>query len=170
MKSATQKAVAKLRNMFNIYINLLSISANMDNLDQKLLARLKHDGREAVSNLALHLKVSRATIRTRIEKLREAGVIEGFTVQLGDNHPQNPIRGLTMIKIEGNKTERVLKQLLKMANIECVHYTNGQWDFVAEISAHDIATLDQVLGDIRRLDGIAHSETNLLLSTQRYRG
>ena len=142
----------------------------MDDLDQKLLTLLKHNGREAVSNLAQHLGVSRATVRSRIERLQEARVIEGFTVQLGDNHPQNPIRGLTMIKIEGNKTERVMKQLLKMPNIECVNYTNGQWDFIVELSAHDIATLDSVLGDIRKLDGIAHSETNLLLSTQRYRG
>ena len=142
----------------------------MDRLDQKLVTLLRHNGREAVSNLAQALNVSRATISARIEKLQDTGVIEGFTIQLGENHPQNPIRGLTMIKIEGNKTDRILKQLLKMPNIECAHYTNGQWDFVVEISAHDISTLDSVLGDIRKLDGIAHSETNLLLSTKRFKG
>ncbi len=142
----------------------------MDSLDQKLLTLLKHDGREAVSNLAQILNVSRATVRARIEKLQNTGVIEGFTIQLGDNHPQNPIRGLTMIKIEGNKTERILNQLLKMPNIECAHYTNGQWDFIVEIETHDITTLDNVLCDIRKLDGIAHSETNLLLSTKRFKG
>ena len=141
----------------------------MDKLDQELLALLKHDSRAAISNLAQHLGVSRATIKARIEKLHQTGVIQGFTVLLGDNHPQNPIRGLTMIKIDGNKTDRVMKQLLKMPHVECMHNTNGQWDMVAEISTHDIPTLDQVLGDIRKLDGIAYAETNLLLSTLRYR-
>lgn len=141
----------------------------MDTLDQELITLLKHNSREAVSNLAQMLNISRATVRARIEKLQNTGVIEGFTVQLGENHPQNPIRGLTMIKIEGNKTEKLIKQILKMPNIECAHYTNGQWDIVVEISAHDITTLDQVLGDIRKLDGIAHSETNLLLSTKRFK-
>ncbi|MEM9107767.1 MAG: AsnC family protein, partial [Pseudomonadota bacterium] len=38
----------------------------MDNTDQKLIAALPHNGRAAISDLALELGLSRATVRARL--------------------------------------------------------------------------------------------------------
>ena len=47
----------------------------MDDLDTGLIAELRRDGRASISELAERLKVSRATVRTRLERLKEAGEI-----------------------------------------------------------------------------------------------
>jgi DNA-binding Lrp family transcriptional regulator len=46
-----------------------------------------------------------------------------------------------------------------------VHTTNGAWDLVAEIHSSSLAEFDQVLREVRLIDGIANSETSILLST-----
>ena len=49
----------------------------MDDLDQKLLAALKRDGRASLSELAADLKVTRTTVRSRMAKLAQTGDIAG---------------------------------------------------------------------------------------------
>ncbi len=154
--------------MFGIIIILHIYMSIMDSIDQKLIARLRHNGRESVSNLAEHLGVTRATVNARLARLEKDGVIQGYTVRLGENHPERPIRGITMIKVEGQMTEQVKKRILALPDIECVHHTNGQWDMIAEISAPDMAHFDTLLSAIRDIGSISHSETHLLLSTHRF--
>ncbi len=154
--------------MFNKLNILIIYIINMDSIDQKLIARLRHNGRESISNLAEHLGVTRATVNAHLARLEETGVIQGYTVRLGENHPERPIRGVTMIKVEGQMTEQVKKRILALPDIECVHHTNGQWDLIAEISAPDMAHFDALLSQIRDIGSISYSETHLLLSTHRF--
>ena len=48
-----------------------------------------------------------------------------------------------------------------------MYTTNGRWDLVAEIRADTLQSFDQVLGRIRRVEGISGTETSLLLSTHK---
>ena len=45
----------------------------MDRLDQQLVTLLRHEGRRSVSDLAVELGVSRATVRARMERLERDG-------------------------------------------------------------------------------------------------
>ena len=61
----------------------------MDDLDERLITLLRHDGRRSISDLAADLGVSRATARARLAKLERAGDILGYTVILRADVP-NP--------------------------------------------------------------------------------
>ena len=54
----------------------------MDDLDEKLVTLLRHQGRRSISDLAIELGVSRATIRSRMARLEKSGDIVGYTVIL----------------------------------------------------------------------------------------
>ncbi|PJN95603.1 AsnC family transcriptional regulator, partial [Amaricoccus sp. HAR-UPW-R2A-40] len=54
----------------------------LDETDHRLLALLRQDGRMSTTLLARHLGVSRGTVQNRIDRLREAGVLLGFTIRL----------------------------------------------------------------------------------------
>ena len=45
--------------------------------------------------------------------------------------------------------------------------TNGRWDSVAELRADSLEAFDRVLGQIRLIDGIADTETSILLLTHK---
>jgi len=140
----------------------------MDDTDRKLLAALRRDGRAALSDLAITLGITRATVRARIEKLTQSGEIQGFSVLTRGDLAESPVRALTMLAIAGPGMERIRRQLSGMAQVQAVHATNGKWDIIVQIGTDTLEALDRVLGDIRRLEGVATSETSLLLSTSRY--
>ena len=137
----------------------------MDEIDRQLLSALRHDARASLSELALRLGVSRTTVRARIERLRASGEIVGFTVVLKSDTLRDPVRGLMMLGIEGRGTERIIRQLGGLSAVRAIHTTNGRWDLILEIGTDTLEALDRVLAQIRRFDGIASSETSLLLTT-----
>jgi len=139
----------------------------MDRTDERLIAALRHGARASLSNLALQLGMSRTTVRARIERLRARGDILGFTVVLRADTLRDPVRGLMMIGIEGRGTERVIRQLQGLAEVRAVHSTNGRWDVIVELGTETLEALDAALARIRRFDGVATSETSLLLSTRK---
>lgn len=139
----------------------------MDKTDERLIAALKEDGRASISDLAASLNLSRATVRTRMERLQASGDILGFSVVLKRDVASQPVRGLMMIGIEGRGTERITRQLIALPQVRAVHSTNGRWDLIVAIGAETLEEFDTVLAQIRRFDGIAHSETNLLLNTKK---
>lgn len=139
---------------------------SLDDTDRRLLAALRRDGRASVSDLAVMLGVSRATVRGRIDRLVEKGEILGFTVTTRAESAPATVRGQMMLSIEGRATDRIIARLLSLPAVGVVHTTNGGWDLVAEISARDLQDMDDTILHVRRIEGVLRTETNLLLSTR----
>ncbi|MDW3119369.1 Lrp/AsnC family transcriptional regulator [Roseovarius pacificus] len=142
----------------------------MDDTDRKLISALRHDARASLSDLALTLGVSRTTVRGRIERLKQSGEIVGFSVVLRGDAARDPVRGLMMIGIEGRGADRIIRQLNGLSAVRAVHTTNGRWDLIVEIGTDTLEALDETLTRIRKFDGIASSETSLLLNTRKSGG
>ncbi len=121
----------------------------MDELDQRLITILRHNARRSISEIADELKVSRATVRSRMEKLEQRGDIVGYTVVLRSDVVSMPVRGITLIEVEGRMSDQVVEAL---SGVE------------------SLTELDSVLREIRMIPGIISSETNLLLATPRSTG
>lgn len=139
----------------------------MDDIDRQLVALLRTDARRPVASLAKALKVSRGTVQNRMRKLEADGTIAGYTVRLKPRAEGHRIRALMTVVVEGNHIERVLKALAGDPAVEALHTTNGRWDIVAELRADTLEAFDTVLGRIRLIEGIANTETNLLLTTRK---
>ncbi len=142
----------------------------MDEVDTLLISELRRDGRASVSDLAHRLNVSRATVRTRMDRLRSSGEIAGFAVLTRSDVSEAPVRGLMMIGIEGRGGDRIPATLTGMPAVMAVHSTNGKWDMIVEIATDSLVELDEVIRRIRNLEGVMTSETNLILSTRRASG
>lgn len=138
-----------------------------DDLDLRLIAILRRDGRRSISELATDLGVSRATVRARMERLVNSGEILGFTVALKEDQNDLPIRASMLLSIEGKRADRVIDELSGMAEAQAIHTTNGRWDLVVELAAVDLSSFDRALGRIRLIEGVSNSETHLLLATRK---
>ncbi|MFM8480104.1 MAG: Lrp/AsnC family transcriptional regulator [Gammaproteobacteria bacterium] len=140
----------------------------LDELDKQLIFALRRDGRASVAALAKNLGVARGTVQNRIARLEGAGVIIGYSVRLKPQvEEESRVRGLMMIEVEGNRAGALQRALLGDPAITRLHTTNGRWDFVAEVRADSLEEFDRVLARVRLLEGIANTETNLLLSTHK---
>lgn len=139
----------------------------MDALDERLVTLLRHDGRRSISDLAVDLGVSRATVRARMERLEQQGDILGYTVILRADALEQRVRGITMIEVEGHAADRVVRALGGFPEISAIHTTNGRWDLVVELNTDTLTQFDAVLRKMRLIQGITGSETTLLLATPR---
>jgi len=139
----------------------------MDELDQKLIQLLRHNARRSVSDLAIALKVSRATIRARLDKLEQNRQIIGYSVILPSDNAQDAVRGIMMIEVERHHADRVVNSLSGFAEVSAIHTTNGRFDLVVELTTQNLPKFDSILRRIRLIPGITASETHLLLATQR---
>ena len=138
----------------------------MDDLDHRLIAKLRHDGRAAVADLATALGVSRGTVTNRMARLQREGVIAGYTLRLRPDALPDEIHAWSSLAVEGNQ-HPVVRALLGEPGIYALHDTNGRWDLLAELRVGTLAELSAVLERIRRIPGVSATETSVHLQTFR---
>lgn len=139
----------------------------MDDIDRQLIGLLRENARVPVATLAKKLRVARGTVQNRLAKLEADGTVMGYTVRLRPQVEEQRVRALMSVAVEGNKAEAVLKALRGDPAVGALYSTNGRWDLVAELRAESLEAFDRVLGRIRLIEGIASTETSLLLSTHK---
>lgn len=136
----------------------------MDDLDRRLIAALRVDGRAPLSELAKKLGVSRGTVQNRLDRLIAEEAILGFTVRLREAAEANRIRAIMMIEVSGKSTRKIAQILRGLPQIHALYSTNGAYDLIAEIEVENLEEFDRVLSAVRMIDGVARSETSLLLA------
>ncbi|KAA8999372.1 Lrp/AsnC family transcriptional regulator [Affinibrenneria salicis] len=138
----------------------------MNDIDRKIIALLRDNARLPISELAKKTGVSRVTLQKRIRLLESSGEIAGYTVRLKPQQDDR-IRAWMSIAVEGNKAAAIIQDLRGEPAIATLHTTNGRWDILVEIHCDTLGKFDSLLGRIRRIPGVANSETSILLSTRK---
>jgi DNA-binding Lrp family transcriptional regulator len=135
----------------------------VDDLDHQLLALLRADSRKPAAALAAALKVSRGTVQNRLARMSAEGVIQAFTVRTRPELESGRVRAVMCIAIEGERSAAVVRRLKGLPAVDRIFATNGRWDLVAELDVGSLAEFSRALDDVRRIEGIAATETSLLL-------
>ena len=136
----------------------------MDDTDRRLLLALRENARMPVATLATKLGLARGTVQNRLDRLVASGVIQGFTVKTRVEEDGAAVRAIALVEVSGGRQNSVARALRAIPEITAIHSTNGRWDLVLEISAETLPRFDEVLRLMRAVDGVANSETSLLLS------
>jgi DNA-binding Lrp family transcriptional regulator len=139
--------------------------SELDDLDRRLIAELRTNGRAAVASLAQTLGVTRATVNNRLARLVASGTVLGFTVRIREEAETDVIRAIALIEVEGRSTDDVIRKLRGFPQVQALHSTNGGWDLVADLRTDTLMAFDRLLGRIRSIDGVVNSETSILLSS-----
>ncbi|MCH8530027.1 MAG: Lrp/AsnC family transcriptional regulator [Saccharospirillum sp.] len=141
----------------------------LDHIDRSLIGALRKNARLSVSALAKALQVSRATVQNRMERLERRGIITGYTALVSSSTQESIslVRALMHIELEGNVSKKVRETLTNEPSVSAIHTTNGRWDFVVELQSPSLEALDRVLARVRTVEGVAATETSILLTSQR---
>jgi len=139
----------------------------VDATDRALIALLRANAREPVASLAARLKLSRGTVQNRIDRMIAGGAIQGFTIRTLPELEAERVRAIMCIAIEGERSSAVVRALRGFPEVAAIHTTNGRWDLVAELNTESLAAFSRTLDEIRLIDGIASTETSLLLAAHK---
>jgi len=134
--------------------------------DQALIRLLQINARESVSNLARQLGVSRTAVQQRLNKLTRLNVIEGFTVKLNSNWQKNQITTFIALTVVPKEAKSVILALERMPYIKALWTVSGSFDLLAEATASTTEKIDLLLDDVDAIEGVAGTESSVVLSTK----
>ena len=138
----------------------------MDKLDEEIIRLLKKDGRMSLAEISREVGLSSPTIKDRIGKLEEDGVILGYRPLL-----EYSKLGLGMTAFIGLTLDfhtccqgDVDEALKAMGEVVEAHYTDGEWDMLIRVQARDPAGLMAFLQKLNAVPGITNSRTIISLA------
>jgi Lrp/AsnC family transcriptional regulator for asnA, asnC and gidA len=132
----------------------------IDHLDEHIIEILKKDSRKPFVEIADELKVSEGTIRSRVRKLFEEGVIQSFTIKTSSKN----VKAIIEVKIDVNvNTSEVANQIAKFDGVSEVFEVTGEEDIVAIIDVTSSPQLNDIIERIRHFDNVQSTRTRLIL-------
>ncbi|MCD6164486.1 MAG: winged helix-turn-helix transcriptional regulator [Candidatus Odinarchaeota archaeon] len=100
------------------------MAVNLSEADYEILRILQENARASISDISRKLGLSRVTVRQRIKKLIESGVIKKFTVILDDELFEQGVQ--VLIGFKAPDTEQLVEELGKMDVISEIYVTSGR--------------------------------------------
>ncbi len=132
----------------------------IDHLDERIIEIMKKDSRRPFVEIADELKVSEGTIRSRVRKLFEEGVIQSFTIKTSSKN----VKAIIEVKIDVNiNTSEVAASIAKFDGVSEVFEVTGEEDIVAIIDVTSSPQLNEIIERIRRFDNVQSTRTRLIL-------
>lgn len=132
----------------------------IDHLDDKIIEILKKDSRRPFVEIANELEVSEGTIRSRVKKLFEEGIIQAFTIKTSSKN----VKALVEVKIDVNvNTSEIADQIASFEGVSEVYEVTGEEDIVAIIDVTSSPQLNEIIERIRRFDNVESTRTRLIL-------
>ena len=157
--------VAELIKMFYNMVKM----ATIDSLDRELIRLLEKDAEQTSGALAQFLKVSPSTVRRRIRKLAQMGVLR--TTALVD--PSMLGFSLTVIialDVDHRKLESALQMLANRPEIIWVSSTSGRFGILAYGLFRSTNELwDFIQGQLDDIEGLKGTETFICLKVKKGR-
>ncbi|HYC37438.1 MAG TPA: Lrp/AsnC family transcriptional regulator [Usitatibacter sp.] len=142
----------------------------MRDKDQRLIDLLKLDARAPVAELARKLGVARTTVQERLRRLEESGAIAGYTVRLGQAAGRAAITAHVLLEVNPKRADTVIRELKALVPIRGLYALSGSFDYLAIIETASTHEMDGILDRIGRLEGVAKTESSIVLSVKFERG
>lgn len=136
----------------------------LDARDRQLIALLQNNARESIVSLGKKLNVSRTTVQNRIDALVRRKVIKKFTIEFDQQYQRRLLKAQMLINLRAGVSRRVIRELQKITQISSIKSVSGIYDLMIEITVEASCELDQLVDDIREIEGIEKTISCLELS------
>jgi Lrp/AsnC family transcriptional regulator for asnA, asnC and gidA len=140
----------------------------LEALDRQLIDLLAHDARVSNRKIAAELGVTEGTVRGRIKRLQQDGMIS-FTAITGFEMGRRTRLAFINIQADVDRVREVARVIGEMPAINAVLVTMGQFNITAICLIDELDTLVKLASDeILALSGVHHVETSIAVRTVKY--
>ncbi len=131
----------------------------MDIVDLKILELLKDNSRMSFNDISLNVGKTEATIRRRVKKLTEDGIIKKFTIDYTvDNKPRT--RATVKVEPDFKEIKRILKELLEIEEITDIWRLSGDCGLFMRVEIPSIENFNPLIEEkISQIKGVKIVET-----------
>jgi DNA-binding Lrp family transcriptional regulator len=132
----------------------------MDDLDRRILQVLRRDARTPYTEIADHVGTSEGTVRNRVERMSEEGIIERFTVATRTGNVKAMVEVSVAVDVA---TGVVSERVAEWDEVDFVWQVSGEEDVVLVVDAADTEALNGLIARARELDEVRSTKTRLIL-------
>ena len=139
----------------------------LDGLDRRLIQLLADDAWRNAEALAEQLNTSPSTVRRRVRKLVESGVLR--IVALADSDKVGlPLTAMMAFDVAPEKMNSVLQMLAGQPEVKWVATTTGRFDILAMLRLHSTDELFNFVQEVvGKAEGIRNTETFICIHVEK---
>ncbi len=141
----------------------------VDALDWEIIEKLRVDGRMSNSAIARELNVTEGTVRHRVKRLTDEGVIR-IAGAVKPGYAEKELHVILGIKIsESSKLKKAFEKIRKIPEVRSTFITSGRFDIITIVEVRGnrgmINFLTKSIADVKEVVG---TESFILLKTDNY--
>lgn len=137
----------------------------IDEKDTQILKHLLTDSRQSARKLSLRMGLSTVTMISRMNKLQENKIIQGYTVRLDHELLGYDITAIIEIKTTNGKMLQVEEQIAKQDNVIAVYDITGDADTIAIAKFKDRKSLSVFVKKLSTISNVENTVTHIVLNT-----
>ena len=137
----------------------------LDALDLALLTALQLSTRVGILELSRSVKVARATVQSRLERMERSGVITGYGPDVDIAAAGYPVQAFVTLEIAQGSLDKLHQDLSSIPGVLEAYATTGTGDVLCRVAAASNAELQQTLLQLNGSPWVARSTSAVLLST-----
>jgi DNA-binding Lrp family transcriptional regulator len=137
----------------------------LDALDLALLTALQLSRRAGILELSRSVKVARATVQSRLERMERSGVITGYGPDIDIAAAGYPVQAFVTLEIAQSSLDKLNQDLSSIPGVLEAYATTGTGDVLCRVAAASNAELQRTLLQLNGSAWVARSTSAVLLST-----
>jgi len=131
----------------------------LDVIDLKIVEELKEDSRISFNEISQKIGKTEATVRRRVKKLVDEGVIKKFTIEYNINSKPKT-RATVKVEPDFKEIKRILSELRKIEEISYIWRLSGDCGLFMMIEIDSIEQFNPLIEDkISQIEGLKIAET-----------
>ncbi|MBB3283867.1 transcriptional regulator, AsnC family [Mitsuaria sp. PDC51] len=139
----------------------------LDKFDRAILRALQRNARASLQEVSEEVGLTTSPCWTRIKRLEESGVIEGYTVKVNAEkigRPEQLIVQLTLNKHTDAAMAEFARHLEAIPEVIDAYLVSGDYDYVLRLSVRDTRDYERLLREkLYKIPGVRHSKSSFVL-------
>lgn len=134
----------------------------IDDIDRQILALMKDDARISLKNLAAHTYLSSTAVSARIDKLEQAGYIQGYYTKINSAKFGLDIKAFINLELEPIQKKDFYPYIRSCGNVVECNCITGEYSMLITVLFSSTAELDQFINELQHF---GKTKTQIVFST-----
>jgi Lrp/AsnC family leucine-responsive transcriptional regulator len=143
----------------------LGLTSDLDRVDLEILDLLQDDCRMSLARIGEEVDLSAPAVLERIKKLEAAHVVRGYRAILDGRRVGLDVTAFIGVSASASHIEAIENKVGELEDVLECHHVTGGYTLLLKAKSANTSTLEQLISEIRRLEGVDRTETLVVLST-----
>lgn len=135
----------------------------VDRIDLKIIRSLNINARKSYKEISQETDVSDTTVRKRIQRMLDLGIIKKFNVLLDYPKLGRVIKAFIGIRLSPTTLQEVVNNLKDNPDVQVLYRTTGHIDLFIEVIFGTMEELNNFLENELNFDGITGTEVDIVI-------